>query len=378
MHERDQNAPSSRRILSLDGGGIRCLLGIEILVALESRLAELTGDSGRRISQHFDLVAGTSGGAIVATAIALGAPMVEIRDFVIANARAMFAPARWYTRYHSWYDKSALERNMKDWFGAETTLGSDRLKSLLMVVMRNWSTDSPWIVSNNPRARFNDRALDDCNLDIPLWQLARASAAAPAFYAPQTMTFGRRKPYDFVFVDGGLTAFLNPAFKAFQYATTSAYGLDWATGESRMTVVSIGSGEARHPRHGNGDSTLVDAVLNLPTSMLQATVREQDLLCRTFGRCRTGHVIDLELGDLCEGSTAVEPRLFGYHRLDPPLTRDGLKALGCHHVSAADLMRIDAVDQLAAFSEIGRRYAAQVVDRVALDCCDPPIDRNIA
>jgi hypothetical protein len=65
------------------------------------------------------------------------------------------------------------------------TLGDDGLRTLLMMVMRNVTTDSPWPVTNNPLAKYNDRARPDCNLKLPLWQLVRASTAAP--------TFSRRK-----------------------------------------------------------------------------------------------------------------------------------------------------------------------------------------
>ena len=77
---------------------------------------------------------------------------------------------------------------MQEVFGRDTTLGSDKLKTVLMMVMRNATTDSPWPVSNNPFAKYNQRvrddgsSRDDCNLDIPLWQLVRASTAAPVYF----------------------------------------------------------------------------------------------------------------------------------------------------------------------------------------------------
>ena len=61
-----------------------------------------------------------------------------------------------------------------------------------MMVMRNHSTDSPWPVSNNPYAKYNDRSRDDCNLDLPLWQLVRASTAAPTYFPPEVVTFKAR------------------------------------------------------------------------------------------------------------------------------------------------------------------------------------------
>ena len=50
---------------------------------------------------------------------------------------------------------------------------------VLLVVTRNLSTDSPWPVSSNPYAKYNQTDSADCNLNIPLWQLVRASTAAP-------------------------------------------------------------------------------------------------------------------------------------------------------------------------------------------------------
>lgn len=359
-----------RRILAIDGGGIRCLIAIEVLVALEERLARQAGGASRRLCEYFHLVAGTSGGAIVAAAIALGLPMREVRDFVVANARNMFEPTDWHQRLWSLYDKSVLEENLKHWFGASTTLGSERLRTLLLVVLRNWSTDSPWLVSSNPAAPFNRRELDDCNLDLPLWQLARASAAAPAYYTPETIRFGRNAPYDFVFVDGGLTGFLNPAFKAFQFATTEPYGLSWKASEDELTVVSVGAGDVRHRKPGRRASEIYihRAVMNMPNAMLQATVREQDLLCRTFGRCLTGNPIDLEVGDMRSVATAVEPRLFKYHRINPVLSAEGLAALGCAHIEPRDIVPIDAIDHIDSLSEVGRAVAERMLDGVLRDC----------
>lgn len=373
------DASRARRILSIDGGGIRCLIGIELLCALEERLGALHGDPGRRLWQHFDLVAGTSGGAIVASAIALGHSMRDVRDFVVRNARNMFREARWYAKHRSLYDASGLEQDLKDWFGEDTTLGSQRLRTLLMVVMRNWSTDSAWLVSNNPRAPFNARGLDDCNLDLRVWELARASSAAPAYYVPETIRFGRARPYDFVFVDGGLTGFLNPAFKAFLFATSAPYGLCWPTGEERLTLVSVGSGDLRRRRPGVRAASLhlLGAVRGLPQAMLQATVREQDLLCRTFGACRTGDPIDLEVGDMKRRAHAGAPALFAYHRVDARLDAEGLASLQCGDIRPRDVGRLDAVEFVGELSRIGRALAARVVDDVARDCGPGSAQRGV-
>jgi patatin-like phospholipase/acyl hydrolase len=373
MHSLAVTDSTPRRILALDGGGIRCLIAIEVLAAMERQLAIRLDDPGFRLCRHFALVAGTSGGAIVATALALGISMQEIRNFVVGHARIMFRGARWFERFRSLYDKRELERSLQDWLGADTTLGSTRLRTLLMLVMSNWSTDSPWVVSNNPAALYNARDRSDCNLDLPLWQLARASAAAPIYYVPETIGFGRSQDYRFIFVDGGLTGFLNPAFKAFVYATSPAYRLNWPVGEDRITLLSIGSGEVRHihPHATVQDLGVVSAIKSMPGTLLNSTVREQDLLCRTFGRCITGEPIDTEIGDLIGSPGIAQPPMFTYHRVNVALSNEGLDSIGCGHITAANVRAMDAVDQIDAYIDIGRALAARRLGAYLAGCSLP-------
>jgi uncharacterized protein len=72
----------------------------------------------------------------------------------------------------------------------------------VLMVLRNATTDSPWPLSNNPRAKYNQEDRADNNLLLPLWQLVRASTAAPVYFPPELIQVG---DHDFVFVDGGLT-----------------------------------------------------------------------------------------------------------------------------------------------------------------------------
>ena len=74
-------------------------------------------------------------------------------------------------------------------------------------------------------------AATDCNLDLPLWQLVRASTAAPTYFPPEVVTVGTQ---DFLFVDGGVTMYNNPAFQMFLMATLEPYRLQWKTGVDKM------------------------------------------------------------------------------------------------------------------------------------------------
>jgi patatin-like phospholipase/acyl hydrolase len=77
-------------------------------------------------------------------------------------------------------------------------------------------------------------------------ELVRASTAAPTFFPPEVVVFGANtaREYSFVFVDGGVTTYNNPAFLAFQMATARPYGMNWKTGTDKLLVVSVGTGAA--------------------------------------------------------------------------------------------------------------------------------------
>src|SRR6201999_3589518 len=62
-----------RRLLTFDGGGILGVMSLEILKEFERQLAEATGEGDRfRFGRHFDYIAGTSTGAIIAAGLAVG------------------------------------------------------------------------------------------------------------------------------------------------------------------------------------------------------------------------------------------------------------------------------------------------------------------
>src|SRR5262249_20565736 len=179
---------------------------------------------------------------------------------------------------------------LKEVLGADTTFGSDKVKSLLLLVMRNATTDSPWPLSNNPYAKYNDPQRDDNNLDFPLWQLVRASTAAPTYFPPEVITLGREpgKVKQFIYVDGGVTMYNNPAFQMFLMATLDCYWprapegrQGWATGADKMLIVSVGTGTSPSVRAGltPDDMNLLFNATSIPSALMFAALNEQDLLC---------------------------------------------------------------------------------------------------
>lgn len=360
-----------RRMLALDGGGIRGLVSLEILASIESTLRRENDDPDLVLADYFDYFAGTSTGAMIATGLALGWPVDRIMESYLENGPHLFDPIsrrrRIATRFGWKYPRSGLAGQLQQEYGAETMFGDDRFRSLLLVVVHNSTTDSPWPLSNNPRAKYNDPDLADCNLRLPLWQIVRASTAAPVYYPPEQVRLGASH---FVFVDGGITPFNNPAHQLFLQATLPEYRLEWPTGEERLLLVSVGTGALpkTHPDLRARQVNLLHTIKTLPGTLLAGSSVHQDILCRATGRCVHGDPIDGELGRL--DAPRPHPALFTYVRYNVSLDPVSLDALGLGHLTEpetlAGVQRLDGIDYMTELREIGRA-AAGAVDATAFE-----------
>lgn len=360
-------AQGKKKILSLDGGGIRGMMTIEVLAEIENVLRrELKKGQEFRLAQFFDFVAGTSTGAIIAACISSGMSVSEIRGFYQSSGEEMFDKAFLLKRFRAKYEDEKLAEKLQAVFRRDTLLGSDKLQTVLMMVMRNATTDSPWPVSNNPFAMYNLRVRDDgrtrdnCNLDIPLWQLIRASTAAPVYFPPEVVRVGSK---DFIFVDGGITMYNNPAFQAFLMATLEPYKMGWAVGEDQMLVVSVGTGTSpqANAELAPDDMNLLYNAGSIPSALMSAALNEQDLLCRVFGRCLAGDALDREIGDLkmVKGPLGAN-KLFTYVRYNAELTPQGLAKLGLAHIKPEHVQQLDSVKFIGELQQVGGALAKQV------------------
>ena len=362
-------AKGKKKILALDGGGIRGMITVEILSKIEEVLRAAQPEDKRDafvLADYFDFVAGTSTGAILAACISLGMPASKIRKFYEDSGKDMFDKVWFGERlWKNKYTDESLAKKLKQEFGEGTTLGDARLRTLLMMVMRNVSTDSPWPMWNNPDAKYNARDRKDCNLDLPLWQLVRASTAAPTFFPPEEVIFaaGTPKEYRFIFVDGGITTYNNPAFQAFVMATAEPYNLKWSAGEGQLLIVSIGTGTSPDANKGleGDDLNLVYNATKIPSALMFAALNEQDLLCRVFGKCLAGDKLDSEVGDLIGKMGPVSPKLFTYMRYNAELTDKGLSELGLSGINPKDVQQLDSVTHIKKLQEVGHAVGTRKV-----------------
>jgi hypothetical protein len=366
-----------RKLLALDSGGIRGLITIEVLAEMERMLKRLfQAPDDFALADYFDYIGGTSVGAIIAACLSLGFSVEQTRRFFVDSAPAMFSKARLWQRLKYKYRCERLCAMIKTAIEDVPStaperpdelcdaLGSSKLRTLLMLVMRNATTDSSWPVSNNPRAKYNcDLSDPACNLKVPLWQLIRASSAAPTYFPPEVVKLGSNT---FVFDDGAMTPFGNPAFQLFLMATLGAHHLCWPTGEEKMLLVSVGTGsynQAHRTLTKEGESLLYFASA-VPAIMIGGNVTYQDLLCRVFGHCKVGDPIDGEVDDLIDDPRGpVMPKLFTYLRYDADLSEIGVQKLGIKGIRATDIQKMDSCAHLAQLQAVGQAAAKKIDER---------------
>ena len=360
-----------RKMLALDGGGIRGLITLGILAEMEDRLRKREGGGDDfRLCHFFDYIAGTSTGAIVAAGLARGMRVRDLVDFYKSAGASMFEKTHLLKRLTSLYTADPLRTKLREVF-TDADLSPDNLKCLLLVVTRNVTTDSPWPIGSNPDAKYNDPGRPDCNLRIPLWQLVRASSAAPVYFPPEILQWDKTDPSKtFVFVDGGMTPYNNPAFLLFRMATARPYRLEWKTGERNLLIVSVGTGASANPNFRTNFNILT-SVVGVPGALMYGIQVDQDTNCRTVGRCTYGPFLDRELFDMtCRDAKEAGSfedwmnaphvsldqdlgRAFLYARYNADLSREGLDKLGCKDVEPEHVQKLDSVDYMDDLIRVG-------------------------
>ena len=243
------------QILSFDGGGIRGAFGIGLITELESRL-------GRPVTDYFDLIAGTSTGAITGAGLAVGKSGAELTDFYeqygrqIFSRREPFLPQgliRWLYPSARWLLRKRTGQDADDFFRArycpfalrdsfEACFGKSSLADVeatrLIVPTVNLSKGQSHI--------FRSPHLPDLrhDADVEIVDVLLAATAAPTYFPHQVMPDGH------AYCDGGLWA-VNPSILAIaeamrikQQCRRQTCDPDYDTEDIR--VLSIGTGDVRY------------------------------------------------------------------------------------------------------------------------------------
>lgn len=184
-----------RKILCLDGGGVKGLFAAKVLAEIENQIEH-------PIYRYFDMISGTSTGAIISAGLALGIPSSKICDLYIEHAAEIFAQNNVFLRnirriYSSKYSNNALSAQLKEIF-QDATIGD--CKTRLLIPSYNLSTGNTQV--------FKTSHSKDLEYDYrkKIVDVLLATTAAPTYLPPYQVQSG-------TYVDGGIGA-NNPSLLA--------------------------------------------------------------------------------------------------------------------------------------------------------------------
>ncbi|MEP7236735.1 MAG: patatin-like phospholipase family protein [Ferruginibacter sp.] len=359
-----------KRILSLDGGGIRGALTLGYLKKLETILRVKENDPDLVLSDYFDLIGGTSTGSIIAAALATGKTVDDIVKMYMDLGGKIFAEKRdWWKPWETLrflkasYDYKALEDNLKAAF-KNITLGSDEIKTGLCIVAKRADTNSVWPLINHPDGKFFDSPLGK-NKNIHLWQAVRASSAAPTYFAPQMIDVGDGQRA--AFVDGGVSMANNPALTLLMVATLGGFPFHWPMGEENLSIVSIGTGySVFHKQTGEiEEAWLKTWASNVPDMLMQDASWQNQIILQWLSNSPTAHYIDMEIESLHKDYIAGKPML-KYLRYNFPITVNDLNGLGFENRTFAEIDVVSLIEMSNAKNrydlyDIGVKAAAKML-----------------
>jgi predicted acylesterase/phospholipase RssA len=356
-------APAGKkRILSLDGGGLKGAITLGFLTEMENQLAKRHAaegimDAGEfRLHHYFDLIGGTSTGAIIAALLAVkGYSASEVSDLYRQLGGRIFSDRNGFNilgkriSFYGKYDSTPLKEELEAIF-KDDRLGDDSNKTGLCVVTKRLDTCSTWPVTNNPSAIYfsQNRFL--------IKDIVRASTAAPSYFEPEIIDVGSQQQA--IFVDGGMSMMNNPSLQLFLVATLDGYRLNWNAGQDDLFIVSVGTGRRDKKLVGNkwNNPNLIDIAKMAPEQFMTDAGELIEIMMHYIGKA-TGplRTIDSEIQDLSK-DTIHGGKAFSYLRYNVELAEDPLKDIGMNPIDKeqlASLTQMDLSENLDLLMKIG-------------------------
>ena len=218
--EESKAQDSAFNILALDGGGARGVYSAQVLACVEK-------ETGGPVRAHFDLIAGTSTGSIIAGAAAVGIPMSEVVKLFEKESPRIFQ-GRWLGSFHirSKYPRRPLEEVIRGCV-SDVTLGE--VSTPLMIMGSDISTGGVHVFKSRYPKELGESYVRDS--DVVLADAILASCAAPTYFDPVPVG-------SFLLADGGLWA-NNPSIMALTEAVSK-----FNRSLEQIRILSIGTGHS--------------------------------------------------------------------------------------------------------------------------------------
>lgn len=317
---------SPKRILALDGGGIRGTLTLGFLEKIEQILRQRHQNPQLKLCDYFDLIGGTSTGAIIASGLAIGMEAAQIKEIYFEIGGKVFGKKnKIVNRLKAVFDPQPLEEELEKVFG-DMTLGDESIKTGLCIVAKRADTGSMWSLLNHPHGKYYHK-----NSNLLLRNAIRASTAAPTYFIPEKLDIGGQVG---AFVDGAVSMANNPALQMFLVATLKGFPFRWQTGENQILLVSVGTGTWYRQDETDkvAGAKLWDWATQVPSMLMEDANWHNQLLLQYLSRTPTPWKIDKEIGDLEEDLLTPEAVL-SYLRYQVLLDENTLSQLGLTHLS---------------------------------------------
>jgi hypothetical protein len=284
------------------------------------------------------------------------------------------------------FSKDPLEKALKRKFDDIKLGDENRIHTGLAIMLKRFDTGSPWVLHNNPRGRYfsprpGAKAL--ANSEFPIWQIVRASTAAPHYFDPELLIVGRHSEGNDqvgLFVDGGVSPHNNPSLQLLMLAWLQGYALQWPTGADKLLLVSLGTGISETAMTADEASkpAAIQAVMGLASLMDDAMALNEQML-QWMSVSPTARVIDREVGDLATDLPAGGPPLLTYLRYNAHLDCEWLqKNVGPHYTEemAKKLREMDKPENIDGLVQIGQVVAHQVEEAHFPAVFDIPNERS--
>ncbi|MEM8639784.1 MAG: patatin-like phospholipase family protein [Cyanobacteria bacterium P01_G01_bin.54] len=278
-------------ILSLDGGGIRGILSAQLLSQIEAVLQQQTG---KRLYDYFDLIAGTSTGSILAGGLAVGKSGEQLVQLYLREGRRIFpytgmgsyfSPKRWglivqHGLSAPKFSHQGLRQVLREQFGQRQLADlSDRAPKLLIPAYDTTARRPILFKSWEPNAYAATR----------LWEAVLCSASAPTFFPAYPLKLAGQVHS---VVDGGVGA-NNPATCAIAAALNLGYPL------KEIRLLSIGTGQGQQAYHYKDTrhwgavqwaKRILDVVMDAPMDIVAQTAEQMV----TLGKRYPNHYLRLQ------------------------------------------------------------------------------------
>ena len=362
-----------KRILSLDGGGIRGALTLGYLVHIEQLLRDRYGKEDLVLSDYFDLVGGTSTGGIIATLIALGWPVAKIKALYMELGPKIFKrrkhPLNWWKLKYvlsSEYSHTLYERILsEDRYLGTKTLGSKDFKTGLALFAKRADTFSTWAFHNHPRNAFYEQ-----NKNLLMKDLVRATSAAPTYFQPKEITLSDQQAA--IFIDGGVSMVNNPALMLFLMATIKSYGYNWHKGADHLQIVSVGTGYGVKRIQKKDKNKLLKRCAigwaqEVPDMFMADAVELNQVMLQYMSNPAVPVEVDRAIGDLSDELLTSQP-LLQYIRYNSPLTEHHLRSIDVKlSGDVNELIPMDRPQNAERLFEIGEKDGARLVKAAHYD-----------